>query len=364
VRFVVFADSETEPESTGAHVEWPEPGNEAEERLYLVDQTDGFAANLAAISARKPDFVAIAGDLVESGGEQRDWDEFWSQVAKLAASAPIVAARGNHDYYGGPGDLGGYSADGNSRAYRKFSTYFGSDSYFVRDFGPIALIVVDAVNGVPELSENDTNFYLVSHDRVAPPWNAPPQQEWLEQALAAAQRDKAFTFVMFHSAPYTSGTHGRPPGLGPSSDPYSGVPLQQLTPLFLKYGVDAVFNGHDEMYEHSAVQGIESLLDGAQREHTVHFFTVGIAGDGLRAPETAVENPQRVFLAHTDAPEVYDGQGVLVDGGKHYGHLEVNVTPLEGGGWRALLEPVYIFPPSNERRVYDDVLTLESKVDD
>ena len=57
---------------------------------------------------------------------------------------------------------------------------------------------------------------------------------------------------------------------------------------------------------------------------------------------------------------------MLVDGGKHYGHLEVNVKPLRQGRWEALLEPIYVFPIMStdgslqrfERRVYDDVVTL------
>ncbi len=361
--FVVLADTETEPESTGTPVNWPEPGKESKERWYLIDQTDGYAANLAVIAERQPDFIAIAGDLVEAGGEQRDWDEFWRQTAKLAASVPIVPAMGNHDYYGGPGELDGYSAAGTARAYRKFRTYFGGRSYYVLDHGPIALIVVDAVNGVPDLSGADTNFYMVSHDEVAPPWNAGPQREWLEQALAEAQRDKAFTFVMLHAAPYTSGVHGKRPGLDSASDPYSGLPLRELTPLFMQYGVDAVFSGHDEMYEHSSIAGTELLADGSQAGHTLHFFTIGIAGDGLRGPDPSVQNPHRVFLAHEDAPEVYDEDGILVDGGKHYGHLEVTVTLLEDGKWQAQFEPVYVLQPANERRVYDDSVVLESRID-
>ena len=40
--------------------------------------------------------------------------------------------------------------------------------------------------------------------------------------------------------------------------------LRELTPLFIRYGVDAVFNGHDELYEHSAVAGSEILPDGGE----------------------------------------------------------------------------------------------------
>jgi hypothetical protein len=69
-------------------------------------------------------------------------------------------------------------------------------------------------------------------------------------------------------------------------------------------------------------------------------------------------NPHLVFLAHRDSPERWEG-GRLLDGGKHYGHLEVEVRP-EGGTWKAVMTPVYVFPVQNEaaqierfeRRVY------------
>ena len=81
-----------------------------------------------------------------------------------------------------------------------------------------------------------------------------------------------------------------------------------------------------------------------------------------------MNNPYRRFLAHADAPEVRDSRGRLVDGGKHYGHLEVNVAPLGDGRWQARLEPVYIFPLTGddgrverfERRLYDDATVLVS----
>ncbi len=365
-RFVVYGDSETEPESSGAYVEWPAYGRNSEKRHYLLDQTTGLAANLAVIANSKPDFIAIAGDLVQSGGEQRDWDEFWRQHAALAASIPIVPALGNHDYFGGPGDLGGYGGEASQRALAKFQSYFGRPQYYVLDHGPIALLVLDVNNGKPERSSADTNWYLSD---TAPAWQeGSAQREWLQQALAVAQRDKAFTFVMFHPAPYSSGIHGRAPGVGDGENFSSGLPLRELTPLFLRYGVDAVFTGHDEMYEHSAVQGEEEGSDGRRSPHSVHFFTVGIAGDGLRGLDAEVENPFSLFTADRNSPEVYDDAGVLKNGGKHYGHVLVDVSRDNDETWQARIEPVYVFPVMNaqgevqsfEPRVYDDALTLRS----
>lgn len=364
LHFVVYADSETEPESTGTKVWWPAP--DGGERHYLVDQASGYAANLAAIVDKDPDFVAIAGDLVESGGEQRDWDEFWRHNATLAAAVPIVPAAGNHDYFGGPGEFGGFGPSGTTRALAKYHSYFGRPPFYVVDSGPVALLVLDLNNGLPERSDTDTNWYL---DGTAPPWQADSEQRrWLEATLATAQREKAFTFVMFHVAPYTSGVHGKPPGTTAGRNFSSGLPLQALTPLFLEYGVDAIFSGHDEMYEHSAVAGYEQLSNGERAAHTVHFFTVGIGGDGLRGPDPLADNPARLFLAHDDAPETWNTDGDLQDGGKHYGHLDVRVSRGEDGRWRAVLNPVYLLPQMNAAgevqsfalRSYDDRTVLES----
>jgi hypothetical protein len=73
-----------------------------------------------------------------------------------------------------------------------------------------------------------------------------------------------------------------------------------------------------------------------------------------------------VFRAQKDAPEIYDQNKILLDGGKHYGHMEINVREERPGVWTATMEPVYIFvhKDSNgkaagfERRVYNDVVVL------
>ena len=99
--------------------------------------------------------------------------------------------------------------------------------------------------------------------------------------------------------------------------------------------------------------------------HRIHFYDVGIGGDGLRGPSEGFDNPYRQFLAHDDVPEVWNGKQ-LVSGGKHYGHLEVNVAQNAIGQWLAELTPVQVFPLLDsegkvtgwERRTYDDVVTI------
>ncbi|MEZ6191800.1 MAG: metallophosphoesterase [Phycisphaerales bacterium] len=391
VRFIVFADSETEPESTGKPTGWAEPGVVDSERVYLVDQTEGFKQNLLVIKSRKPGFLAFAGDIVESGGEQRDWDELWRHLSgdlgDIGASTPIVAAPGNHDAYGGPKDFGGFGTDASRRAEAKFRTYFTTTTdpnhppqgYHRLDYGPITLISIDSTNGLPDNTDHDTNWLLTGRDAEHDFNPGSAQYRWLEAQLADAQQHSAFTFVQFHHVPYSVGPHGFVPGSqghDHGQDNQSGVPMRALTDLFMRYGVDAVFAGHDEMYEHSLIpDGIEQLPgeDNRTRPHSLHVYDVGIAGDGLRGPyfgpggahDGHEGNPYQAFLAHNDAPEVWDGPR-LVSGGKHYGHLEVNVTRDDAGLWRAVLTPVYVFPLMDEqgvitgweRRVYDDEVTL------
>ncbi len=383
VRFIIYADSETQPASTGSSVPWPDPAAPDSQRTYLIDQTRGYANNLCLIREWEPDFIVIAGDLVEIGGEQSHWDEFWRHNVNvnanlsLAGNVPIFAVLGNHEYYAGPSAGNRF----HSSATQKFLGYFPppedgetdeSGRYYHVTYGPVSLVVLDVCNGLPHQSERDTNhLFSGSPDdpqNYAPDFNPESRQYlWLEAKLRDTQLKSRFTFVAFHHAPYSSGPHGLPPGVGPGFDPQTGKPVRMLTPLFLKYGVDAVFSGHDEMYERSEISGIEIQPSGDGQEHTIHFYDVGIGGDGLRATMAAAINPHRRFVAHHDAPEVWEN-GRLREGGKHYGHLTVDVRQTADGHWRATLTPVYVLPVYSEadrdytgyeRKVYDDVVIID-----
>ena len=385
IRFIVYADCETEPESTGKYVSWPDLSGNS--RSYLIDQTLGYQNNLDVIQSRQPDIIIIAGDLVQSGGEQRDWDEFWghntnqNSEQSVASKVPIMAAIGNHDYYEGP-YLDRYNQPGSERAVKRFLTYFESPAnnspnvnqegrYYCIKYGPATFIVLDVCNNSPNKSGDDTNFYLLGENDSGG-GNAPDfipgsqQYNWLESQLIESQLHSMFTFIILHHAPYSSGPHGYPPGEVENTDNQSGNPVRLLTPVFMKYGVDAVFSGHDEMWERSEISGIETKPDESEEMHTINFYDVGIGGDGLRAPIEGLENPNKKFLVHTDVPEVWEDD-VLISGGKHYGHLEVDIIQQDTNTWQAILKPVYIFPlldtqdstySNFERRIYDDQIIL------
>ena len=406
VRLFFYADSETQPESRENRVDWPPstsmPGGPRPRWVrgqYLADETTGYRMNLALIASRaaeslregNPVLASVVGDLVENGGEQRDWDEFWRHNAgafgTLASRVPIVAALGNHEMHGGPtsddalDDLGGYSGPASLLGSRKFLAYFehpdngAADKrhigrYHRIDFGPVTLLTLDSTNTGSDGTDSDTNHLLDRGKAMHIPDCMPGSEQytWLERELADAQERKAITFVQFHHAPFSAGPHGRAPGKGAGQDQQSGQPMRSLAPLFRTHGVRAVFSGHDEMYEHSIVEG-------------VHYYDVGIGGDGLRGPEDGVLNDRQIFVAHDHAPEHWNGN-VLEAGGKHYGHIEVDVRrkeATEGTGdaanappaeFAVTITPVYVFPVLDpekpgeiatwERREYDDALTFET----
>ena len=385
VRLFVYSDTETEPESRSARVGWSAPAGTNRPAwvggLYPATQTVGYTQNLAIVAARAAEaqsagratLIAMPGDLVESGGEQRDWDEFWRHSAgsfgNVAASTAIVPGLGNHDNYGGPGALGGYSPAAATAAVAKYQTYFEvpdngaafadhTGRYHRVDFGPVTLITIDSSNGGSDNTASDTNFFLdaAANPQIPDYMPGSPQYQWLEGQLQSAQAAGQITFVQYHHAAYSVGPHGYPAGTGTGFDTQSGQPLRELTPLLALYDVAAVFSGHDEMYEHSIVDGI-------------HFYDVGASGDGLRGPQSDLTNPFQTFLAHTDAPEVWAGD-VLLSGGKHYGHLEIDVTLAAGGLWDVSITPAYAFPllsPTNpgeiigwEWRTYADVVTFSA----
>jgi len=389
MRFVYYSDSETEPKdnpiSTGRTTDWTDPLT-GKERTYYATQTEAYASNVASVVRFRPDFIVMAGDLAQKGSRQLDWDEFWRHNAgplnDPAGSIPIVASPGNHDYWS-------YN-DGGECGLAKYTSYFefatngtevvgNEQERFHRvDYGPVTFLFMDANNGDDSDQTKDTNFAMsrtaqypgsASSNCRAPDFNVGSvQYRWLEAQLKDAQTNSVFIFVVSHQCPYSVGDHGRPPGTASGHDTLSGQPLRVLEPLFHKYGVAAWLCGHDEMMERSSVNGTETLPDGTTRPHTLQVWDMGIAGDGLRGWERLVNSQER-YRASKNAPEVYDANGVLVAGGKHYGHMEVSVSQRADGTWQAVFDPVYEFFTTNSTgravyggtRHYDDRLTLVNR---
>jgi hypothetical protein len=339
-------------------------------------------AVLSLASTKDPRFLVYAGDLVDQGNAQDDWDSFWSDLTELGPSVPIYPALGNHEYDALNTTLGGnttpysqpFAEDGVAR-YRAYFALPGNDHeesdprherYYWMKYGPVSVIVLDTNNDSITTSDPGTNWdtgRYSAHPLAGE--NEPPepggqswapdvhggvggvsdsaQYAWLVETLPRARRESAFVFVVNHQAPYSSFVHGEP------SEQQSGHPLRKLDSLFHRHGVDAVFSGHDESSERSVTTGTRA---GAPGE--IHYFLVTTIGDptGLRLPAS---DPwwQEGFSRFLYPLEK-----------RRHGYLAVEIEHLGGADYRATLTPYYYEPsdPANANLFYDDVVVLEGRI--
>jgi 3',5'-cyclic AMP phosphodiesterase CpdA len=446
VRFIAMADSETEPLGRVLRREWA-PGALAEGSLprpsaepgeiwdgvfgtttlsgarvlrYALTEDEGFRRNLEVVAERDPDFLVMPGDLVQGGGYQPGWDEFFRHMAgetgTLLSGRAIIPAIGNWENFGALN--GGYGTPEDRspvvRSRAKYRTYFDTnpngsadhqDLYHRVDYGPVTVITLDSSNGEPDDvpanypaeekatgqeyrgpgTDTQSNFTREEYEAaggtdLADISRGSRQWLWAWRELADARARGQVIFVQFHHAPYSSGEHGVPMDHALTTG-QGGTPMRVYHPLFERYGVVAVLSGHSEMFERSVV---DEDGDGVG----VQYYDVGVAGDGLRGEKRdgglddplLRYNPFSAWTADQHEPErweLVDGVVQLVEGGKHYGHLEVDLERLtpqraraagapEGAAAAVTLSPVHVFPlldagydlVDTERRVYDDQVRL------
>jgi hypothetical protein len=436
VRLIAMSDSETEPRGRVQKREWA-PGAIAvggAERpsaesgsawdqvhgtttlagtqvlRYPLTEDEGLARNLAVVEARAPDAILFAGDLVQGGGYQPGWDEFFRHTAgekgDVLSSVPILPAFGNWESFGAIN--GGYGTPEDRspvvRSRAKFHSYFDGpdngtsehqDNYFRVDYGPVTVLTLDSNNGEPDDSadayapeeklsgreytgpgtDTQENFTREEYEAAGgtdlSDFNPGSRQwNWAEEQLRDARSSGQIILVQFHHAPFSSGEHGLPMNHSLTSG-QGGTPMRAYHPLFERYAVAAVVSGHSEMFERSFVDAND---DGVG----VHYYDVGVSGDGLRgvrrdgpslsSPQLDY-NPFSQWTADQSEPELWDvidGTPHLVSGGKHYGHLEINIKRV-GGTARITLTPVHVFPVLDEnldvvrteRRSYSDEVVID-----
>ena len=181
------------------------------------------------VSARQTfpfEFVIMLGDNIYGGSSPKDFEKKFEAPYKplLNAGVKFYASLGNHD-------------SPNERLYKPFN--MNESNYYSFKKGNVRFIVLD------------TNYMDAK------------QLSWLEKQLQDAG-DKDWKICYFHHPLYSSGkTHG------------SSIELRSLIePLFVKYGVDAVFSGHDHDYER------------VKPEKGIYYFVEGSSGQ-LRSGDLA-----------------------------------------------------------------------------
>lgn len=212
------------------------------------------------------DFVIMLGDNIYGGSGPKDFEKKFEEPYKplLDAGVKFYASLGNHD-------------NPNERLYKFFN--MNGSSYYTFKKGNVRFFALDS------------NYMDAK------------QLTWLEKQLKEAG-NKDWKICFFHHTLYsTAKAHG------------SAVELRSLLePMFIKYGVDAVFAGHDHVYERIRPQG------------GIYYFTEGSSGE-LRAGDlkrTSIEekgfDADRTFmLVEISGDEMYfetlSRVGNLIDSG-------------------------------------------------
>ncbi|HKW03093.1 MAG TPA: metallophosphoesterase [Vicinamibacterales bacterium] len=187
-------------------------GSGDKEQFEVADQMAKYHA------AFKFDRVIMLGDNIYGGQKPKDLDKKFAQPYKalLDGGVKFYAALGNHD-----------SQD--NRNYPLFN--MGGQRYY-------------------SYSTKNVGFFVLDTDSLDP-----QQVSWLDGSLKNSTDQ--WKIVYFHHPLYSDGaTHG------------SDVNLRVvLEPIFLKYGVNVVFSGHDHIYERITPQkGIYYFVSGAAGE--------------------------------------------------------------------------------------------------
>jgi 3',5'-cyclic AMP phosphodiesterase CpdA len=175
----------------------------------VADQMTRFHATFAF------DRVLMLGDNIYGGQGPQDLVRKFSRPYKalLDAGVKFYASLGNHD-------------SPNNRLYPLFN--MGGERYYTSSTKNVRFIALDS----DQLDRK--------------------QLAWLEDTLKSARED--WKICYFHHPLYSDGgTHG------------SSVDLRVvLEPLFVTYGVNVVFSGHDHIYERLLPQkGIAYFVEGA-----------------------------------------------------------------------------------------------------
>jgi predicted MPP superfamily phosphohydrolase len=174
------------------------------------------AQQMAAFHAKfRFDTVLMLGDNMYGGQKPQDFVDKFEQPYKalLDAGVRFYASLGNHD-------------NQTNRFYKPFN--MGGERYYT-------------------YVKNNVRFFVLDTDFLDP-----KQIAWIETALRESHDE--WKICYFHHPLYSDGrTHG------------SQVDVRVvLEPLFIKYGVNVVFSGHDHVYERIKPQkGIYYFVSGA-----------------------------------------------------------------------------------------------------
>jgi len=203
------------------------PAGESFTFAVVGDTRSGHAAHQQVVDAiiandGYPDLYLNSGDLIASGEIEADWDTFFGIEQEMLANTVFLPSFGNHE----SGEIFLPSLYG-----KYFDSGANNSFWYAFPYGNAFFLVLNTERPLGGI-----------------------QGEYIDEQLQAARDnpDIDFIFVLFHAPGVSTSTSHKPN-------------LSVLTSLLDKlenYNVDAVFNGHNHLYEHGIVNGVHHIVTG------------------------------------------------------------------------------------------------------
>ena len=247
---------------------------------------------VARAATEVPDFMIGTGDLVNRGNRLDEWQAWFEIQQPLLRDNVIYPVLGNHDQ-----QQRGASVE-------QFRTWFAApdERAFASDVAPRYYA----------FSYGAARFFLLDSNVKGPLFAE--ETRWLAAELAAARADPRVRhlFVALHHPAYSISLHGGRRAV-----------RERWVPLFERFGVAAVFSGHDHVYERAEVRGVRYFVTGGcgalpyeldaraapidraavrRFEAVNHYLRITVVGDQIEVAAIVGDGTAIDTVAWGDAP--------------------------------------------------------------
>ncbi|MFB7664233.1 purple acid phosphatase family protein [Kitasatospora sp. NPDC056138] len=284
------------------------------------------AGNDHVILAQKPSFHLHAGDIcyADPMGQGQDsdkvaydaktWDAFLVQTETVASKIPWMVSYGNHDmeawysHNGYGGEDARFFLPGNGPDPRK------APGVYAFKYGNVGVISLDA---------NDVSYEIPANLGLT----AGKQTKWLDRQLRDLRDDESVDFIVvfFHHCAFST-TH---------QHASEGGVREAWVPLFEKYRVDLVINGHNHVYERT-----DAILGNKVSKSVPSGETIEPAKDGIVYVTAGAAGRS---LYSFDYPDTYEGHENRVDSVKTFHFAKGGVKVQETVEWSRVRYTGYSF---------------------
>lgn len=238
----------------------------------------------AYTKAPRAAFIIHAGDLVASGYRDDLWGEWYDSMGFIAANIPSLAVPGNHELEKPPGSP---KSETLPQIWKQQFSYpqngpdiSENESYYF-DYQGVRFISLNV-----NMMENEKNS-----EAVRP--MVEKQVAWLEKVLK--DNPNHWTVVFQHQGMYSMASNRN----------YVKM-RESLLPLYDKYGVDLVLQGHDHLYARSQKLAGDKIV---ARDAPGTVYMISVSGPKMYEVDPRFEPLMAKVIPHTQMFQVIDVDG-------------------------------------------------------